>query len=235
MPSIHRFFVASLDGDVIDIQDSEAHHLIHVLRLGPGTKVELLDGRGATAIATIQTVGRRQAVAAVESVTHHQRPQRPQLTVMASPPKGDRLKWMVEKLTELGVDHFVPLQTQRTVVTPRETRLDRLHATIVSACKQSGRTRLMAVDTGVRFAEGLTAAADCRLIFAHPAASEVAAVPDRRSGRDQILMIGPEGGFTDDEVQAALAAGAELMHWPETVLRTETAAVALSAIVLSQM
>jgi 16S rRNA (uracil1498-N3)-methyltransferase len=154
---------------------------------------------------------------------------------MASPPKGDRLKWMVEKLTELGVDRFVPLQTQRTVVTPRETRLDRLQTTIIAACKQSGRTRLMAVDAGVGLAAGLTAAADCRLILAHPSPSHVASAADELRGRDQILMVGPEGGFTDDEVQAALTAGAEPMHWPDTVLRTETAAVAFSAVVLSQM
>jgi 16S rRNA (uracil1498-N3)-methyltransferase len=226
---MHRFFVESLTESTAEIIDAEAHHLTHVLRLKPGDKLQLLDGKGTTAQATVESVGRNSAVAAVDSLDHQERPERGLLTVAAAPPKGDRLKWMIEKLTEIGVDRFIPLQTERGTVTPRETKLDRLQTTVISACKQSGRAWLMTVGQPCSLPDVLADANQSGIFIGHPGSADARCV-SRHDNR--LLLIGPEGGFTEDEVRLAIAAGAKTLTWPGTILRTETAAITLAAVLL---
>ncbi len=149
---------------------------------------------------------------------------------------------MIEKLTELGVDRLVLLQTQRTVVTPGEARVDKLKANVVAACKQSRRNRLLDIQPLTPLPDVL---AECaqehlgKLFLAHPATEQ----PPMVSGESRlpseyqlkppgILLIGPEGGFTQDEVSLCIGAGAVRVAWPNTILRIETAALAFSSAML---
>ena len=147
---------------------------------------------------------------------------------MAVPlPKGDRAQFLVEKLTELGATSFVPLRTRRSVVHPRETRLDKLQRSVIEASKQCGRNVLLQVGPLTdweRYCRGENLPA-LRLL-AHPGGS----APPGRGASDVALAVGPEGGFTDDEVALAEAAGWQLVGLGPRILRAETAAITAMAV-----
>ncbi|MCA9048335.1 MAG: 16S rRNA (uracil(1498)-N(3))-methyltransferase [Planctomycetaceae bacterium] len=276
-----RFFCEDLTGTVARLSDAEAHHAIHVMRMHPGDILQLTDGGGTVAEGKIVATGRRSVEVEIVSSRKVPLPNRPALTVAAAAPKGDRLKWMIEKLTEIGVDRFVPLSTTRSVVDPRTSRLEKLQGTVIAAMKQSGRAFLMKLEppVSIRDLPNRPAQYGERIVAAHPhrecrtndpAAEESLAVPvadeatshrnssgDRarnlagedsssvsvrrqtenataNSQRDTVLVIGPEGGLTDDEVEMLKHHGAEFISWPDSILRTETAAVTFAALILAQ-
>ena len=125
-----RFFCDDLTSDKPCLSGTEAHHAVHVLRLKCGQSIQLFDGVGTVAEAVIEDIQRARVIARATATSFIQKDTQNSLTVAAVPPKGDRLKWMVEKLTELGVDTYVPLQTERSVVDPRKSKLDKLAATV---------------------------------------------------------------------------------------------------------
>lgn len=153
------------------------------------------------------------------------------LEVAAPLPKGDRGQFLIEKLTELGVTAFVPLQTRRSVVHPREARLDKLGRWVIEASKQCGRNVLMAVAPLADW-ETYCCRTDlpARKWLAHPGFDEVSA----RSLKLQAtaLAVGPEGGFTEEEVACALTANWQGMGLGPRILRVETAAVVLASNVI---
>src|SRR5262249_53228101 len=142
-------------------------------------------------------------------------------------PKGDRGDFLLEKLTELGVTDFVPLRTRRSVIHPREARLDKLERAVIEASKQCGRNVLMQVgpltdwDDYCRRTE-----LPQRKILAHPGGE---AITTGAAG-DMAVAVGPEGGFTDEEVTLARAAGWRVVSLGPRILRVETAALALAVL-----
>ena len=233
-------FCEDLGADNGKLEDQEAHHLLHVLRLAPNSPLTVFDGRGTEAQAVVTAVSRRDVTFRITSRTIHSRPSRSRLTVAASPAKADRLKWMVEKLTEIGADRMILLNTQRTVVTPGDTRVDRLRASVVAACKQCRRPSLMDIlplQSLSSVLEDFSKSPEHgRLFIAHPTGSTLLPQNSEVSGRGDIcVLIGPEGGFTDQEVATAISVGAVPVSWPETILRIETAAVVFGALLMSRL
>lgn len=233
-----RAFCESLLADSIALDDSEAHHLQHVLRLKPGDHICLFDGCGVEADAVITRLSRREVFCSVRDRRKSPPATFGGLTVLAAPPKADRLKWMVEKLTEIGVERLVLLQTERTIVTPGESRIEKLRSSVVSACKQCRRNDLMQLSPLQSLSsvlEDLNAQRlQGELWIAHPAIGP-ALQPTAQAvaGQSRLLLIGPEGGFTDNEFQTAVNAGARIATWPNTVLRIETAAIVFAAQLLA--
>src|SRR5438093_5854105 len=135
-----RFYVnCRLAPGPVELRGPEAHHLATVLRARPGDAVCLFNGDGAEYPAIVVEVGRNLVTL---NVTGREEPPRELgygLEVAAPLPKGDRGDFLIEKLTELGVTDFVPLRTQRSIVHPRETRLDKLERAVIEASKQCGR------------------------------------------------------------------------------------------------
>jgi 16S rRNA (uracil1498-N3)-methyltransferase len=157
------------------------------------------------------------------------------LALGVSLPKGDRQKWLVEKLTELGVTTLVPLVTERGVAQPTAAAIGRLERTVVEACKQCGRNRLLVVAKPQAWGDWIAPIAsqnEIRRLVAHPGGVPLirlnvsAPLPTR-------IAIGPEGGFTDEEVSAAIGAGWQTVDLGPRLLRVETAAVALAAAVVA--
>ncbi|MEO1999149.1 MAG: RsmE family RNA methyltransferase [Planctomycetaceae bacterium] len=213
---------------VVEIVGAEAHHLKNVLRLQSGSIVELFNGRGARAVARIVDVSRR-----VVTLEIHEPPRmtiRPnsELVLATAVPKGDRFRWMVEKAAELGAARMIPLNTQRSVVQPGSGKLDKLRQTIIAAAKQSRQDYLMELESVTEWSQFLksdcVSQADCWL--AHPGAEPVASLvgPQPVTGAN-VLVVGPEGGFTDDELQQAQAAGLRAIGLGRSLLRVETAAL----------
>lgn len=212
-------------GDVT-LHGPEAHHLANVCRIRVGETVVLFNGDGRQYPAVVRQAGKRAVLLEVTAVEAPERELGFRLEVAAPLPKGDRAAFLVEKLTELGVTDFVPLRTARSVVHPRDT--DKLTRHVIEASKQCGRNVLMRVAPLTDWADYLAdSARPARRLLAHPGAADG---PDGGDGRsDRAVVVGPEGGLTDDEVAAALAAGWRLVGLGPRILRVETAALVLAA------
>lgn len=245
MRSLDRYFSESpIEGGRSSLKGAEAHHLMHVMRGTLGTRVILFDGQGAEFLAEIARVDRDEVQL---SILHRQEVDRElpiDVILGVSLPKGDRQKWLVEKAVELGVRRFVPLSTARSVAQPVEHALTRLQRSVVEASKQCGRNRLMEIVRPQSWPEFVreTQAVPVR-ILAHPAdrnhadasVGEIPRSPEKPPVDPVVLAIGPEGGFTPEEVSLAAAAGWTVMDLGPRILRVETAAVFLVAMVTQHL
>jgi 16S rRNA (uracil1498-N3)-methyltransferase len=227
--SRHRIHIPSISttGEIA-ISGPEAHHALRVKRLRPADEVELLDGQGSVASATVRTFEKRgreyTLVCAVREV-RHVGPPRPALHVLAGMPKGPHLAEMISGLSQAGATSWSPLVSARTVVEPREGRLERMRAVAIESLKQCGRPWLMEVHPPVVFSEAVMRNP---LIVAHADAPRYV----HRTCDELTLMIGPEGGWTEEELGTLRAVGATLASFGAYTMRTETAAVVCAGIVL---
>ncbi len=219
------------------LEGSEAHHLMHVLRISAGEVVELFDGQGLVVTAKVVTVRKRDVELNVVAVRREAAPAR-EVILATAVPKGDRFDWLVEKATELGVTRIIPLVTARSSVDPREGKLDKLRQTIIAACKQCGRNHLLELSTVTAWSDFVRNEFSNRAAFiAHPAsdpADLASEIIDFSRQPSLLFAIGPEGGFTDDEVALAMSCGAKAFRLGALVLRIETAAIALAALTLQR-
>ncbi|HEX9946058.1 MAG TPA: 16S rRNA (uracil(1498)-N(3))-methyltransferase [Allosphingosinicella sp.] len=225
--SLPRLFVEQplTHGAVLTLDGPPANYLANVLRLGPGAGVKLFDDRTGEWLAEIKDAGKKRITL---SITRHLREREPvpDLWLLFAPIKRGRIDWLVEKATELGVARLVPVLTRRTVVD--RLNLDRLRAHIVEAAEQCERTALTEL-AEPRKLDGLLAEwpAERTLFFADEAGGEpLAAAPGPAA-----ILIGPEGGFTDDE-RAAIRAlpRARPVSLGPRILRADTAALAAVAL-----
>ncbi|MCP4816480.1 MAG: 16S rRNA (uracil(1498)-N(3))-methyltransferase [Planctomycetaceae bacterium] len=230
-----RYFIDSPpSNDQVTISDREAHHLLHVMRADVGQQVILFDGQGNEFTAEIQALKKSSVELLILDQQSVDRELPTQLTVAVALPKGDRQKWLVEKLVELGTSALVPLITQRGVAQPVPQALVRLQRTVVEASKQCGRNRLMQIQPPQTVDQCIAETADCdRRVFAHlqedPAGRSVDQHCSGLPASGLVLAIGPEGGWTSQEAEQFLSAGWSAASLGSRVLRIETAALALVA------
>jgi 16S rRNA (uracil1498-N3)-methyltransferase len=219
-----RYYInAPLDLGPVRLSGPEAHHLAVVCRLRPGDRVCLFNGDGREFYAAIVDADKRQALLQIESVDAPSRELPHPVEVAAPLPRGDRAQFLVEKLTELGVTTFVPLTTRRSV--SREAKLERLERYVIEASKQCGRNVLMRVQPYANWDEYCRRAdLPATRVLAH-----VGGTGELNASR-QALAVGPEGGFTDEEVTAAEQAGWRIVGLGPRILRVETAALVLATV-----
>jgi 16S rRNA (uracil1498-N3)-methyltransferase len=233
---VPRFFVEALAASVV-LGAEESHHATNVLRLSPGAEVELFDGKGAAARYRIGAKGREGLVLVDATPVEESREPRVAVTLAFAPARPKRTLALVEKATELGVARFVPLETRRTRVGIPEKGVAKLRRRAVEACKQCGRN---VVPT---FAESTTLealvereAADLRLLPDTKGARPLREALRARSGAASALFaIGPEGGFEDGERTLLRAAGFEPVILGRSILRVETAALAVLACLVYEL
>ncbi|WP_437191848.1 RsmE family RNA methyltransferase [Planctomicrobium sp. SH527] len=226
-----RFYVPGVWTEHIELDGTEAHHLAKVLRAEPGDTVELFNGTGQSATAEVTEVKKRTVQLKLMSGSRNSEVRTPELVIAVASPKGDRLRWMIEKMTELGVDRFIPLKTTRSVVDPSDSKLSKLEQTVIGACKQCRRDRLLQIDDICQFKQLPTHFTGKRtqLLFGEANAPTLPAAPADQITPDVIVaIIGPEGGFTPEEQQQLLDWNAVPVSLSPFVLRVETAAVAFA-------
>ncbi len=223
-----RFYVnLALALGPVDLRGPEAHHLAQVRRLRPGELVSLFNGDGREYQAEIREISKRAVQLEVLSQESPARELPHELTIACPLPKGDRGQFLIEKLTELGVTRYIPLRTQRSVVHPGETRLEKLQRYVIEASKQCGRNVLMRIEPTADWATfGQQIAAPVRKFQAHPGGEPL---PPNPVPADTLLAIGPEGGFTPEEVQFGRHHAWQALALGPRLLRIETAALALAA------
>jgi 16S rRNA (uracil1498-N3)-methyltransferase len=230
--SLPRLFVDQMlaAGETLTLDGGPAHYLANVLRLKEGAQVELFDDRtGAWRAAIIESGRKRVALNIVEQI--RSRESVPDLWLLFAPIKRGRIDWLVEKATELGVDRLVPVITRRTVVD--RLNLDRLRAHAIEAAEQCGRTALPTLVEPRALAKVLAELPAERALYF---ADEAGGVPLLRTARGApaAILIGPEGGFTDEERAAirALPQACAITLGPR-ILRADTAALAAIALWLA--
>ncbi len=209
------------------LPEEEAMHCTKVLRLGHGAELTLTDGCGAFYRAVIEEADPRRCRVTVVERTAVPRLWAYRLHVAVAPTKNiDRTEWFLEKATEIGIDSVTLLRCRYSE--RREVKTERLQRVLVAAMKQSGQARLPGLEDMTDFAEFITrpATADCRLI-AHCRSTALSPLgTSYHRGSDIVILIGPEGDFSAEEVAMAEAAGFVGVSLGRTRLRTETAALA---------
>ena len=232
---LHRFYCNSIEGQAIELEGTEARHLASVMRLKAGDKVELFDGAGTVAAAVITEIIKRKVTLRIEQV--HRYPPRTTGRIIIAPgiAKGQRFDWLIEKCTELRTDRISPVLFERGVKQAANPKiLERWRNLVISAAKQSRRIFLTKVDPPAPLCDVLEMLRQeypriqlivgCLTPDAEPLTSQLF------GQTDVAAFIGPEGGFTENETALLKDRGAKFVHLTETVLRTETAAIAFASV-----
>jgi 16S rRNA (uracil1498-N3)-methyltransferase len=229
---------AALLADPVRVEGNEGRHAAVVRRIRVGESVRLTDGAGRAADCTVIDVNAHGMVCAVRRRAELPAPS-PRFTAVQALAKGNRGELAVEMLTEVGIDVIVAWTAARSVVqwTPERAGkgLARWRSVARESSKQSRRVWLPEVRGPATTAQvcELIADAGTAVVLHEPGGRSVDEVAEGVTG-DVVLVIGPEGGFTDDELAAFESAGAVSMRLGDTVLRTSTAGVAAAAVLLSR-
>ncbi len=225
-------------GDAVTVEGDEAHHAVVVRRLRVGERILLTDGMGLMATAEVAETAKRAFTARIVDVTARPEP-RPTVTVVQALPKGERGELAVEVLTEIGVARIVPWAAARSVAIWKGERATKSHtkwsATAREAAKQARRAwhpEVLSLAATADVLE-LIGSVDVAVVLHEDATEPLAALALPEDG-DLLVVVGPEGGLTEEEVAAFVAAGAVAVRLGSEVLRTSTAGVAAVAALLSR-
>lgn len=227
--SQHAIYLPDFDGadGPLIVEGDEAHHALRVKRVREGRDVTILNGRGLVATARVVEAKKRLGLE-VERVERRGRV-RPALDVWAAAPKGPRMSDMVDALSQAGASSWTPLIAERTPADPTGKKLDRLERVAVEAAKQCGRGWLLELGVGRGLDAGLDAPPGAALV-----AADGSGEPYERSGAASIRsLVGPEGGWTEGELERIRGAGARVCSFGPHVMRIETAAPTATALILA--
>ncbi len=226
------FLVPSVPaGETVVLDGPEGHHAATVRRLGPGAELVIADGRGTAAACVVETVGGKDTLTLRVGRRWHEPQPQPRIVLAQALVKGDRGELAVELATETGVDLVLPWRAARSVARwddgPRGAKaLARWRSTAREAAKQSRRTWIPDVEKPVStaaLADRIRRAAAALVLDADGTRLADLTLPTEG---DLVLVVGPEGGFTDHETETFVSAGAQVAHLGPTVLRASTAAAA---------
>ena len=228
-----RLCLSTISSGLVPLGKEELHYLHTVLRLKSGEPLEVFDGKGNFASAIVADIGKKQGFVEVETIQHCP-PTRPRLTIAMATPKRDRADWTIEKLTELGVDCVQWIESTRSVRVAKATgeRLARWKRIARAALSQSGGYFLPTIKAALAFEEFLTQSFDHRFMGGFQSKSLLQEIAHLDPNDSQCLLIGPEGGFTDLEIQKALSVGYSSRQLGRHTLRTETAAIVGASMLL---
>ncbi|MFY8202515.1 MAG: RsmE family RNA methyltransferase [Pirellula staleyi] len=230
--STHRFLVCNLpNAGTVELPENEAHHASRVLRCSVQDAIVLFDGKGNEAQATIRSIDKRGVSASIDSTHFAPRDHNDRLHFAVALPKGDRQRSTIEKLVELGVDSLSPLETARSVAVVNESNSERLERYVVEACKQCRRNRLMSIHPTISVQRIVSLSNDTNIWILHPESIDQKSYSISQANEHAcelkvkrlLFLVGPEGGFTDEEVRLAISQGARLLSFGERIQRVETA------------
>jgi len=230
---MHRVFLRedgpATDG-VLTIAGEEARHALRVKRLAPGDPVELLDGEGAVHSARVEAFdkqGRGEWIMRVRVERTDRRPPIvPAVHAVVAAPKGPHLDEMISQLSQVGAASWSPLRSERSISEPGDKRLDRLRRIAEESSKQCGRAWALGIGALMALDEAIS-----------PASAIVMADPDAETYRpthspEIRLLVGPEGGWSQRELERAYGAGVQVARFGPHAMRLETAAVVATAVIL---
>lgn len=227
---MNLFYSPHIGGDVFLLDENESKHAVRVLRLVVGNQVVLVDGRGGWYEATILEDHPKRCLLKIDSHTSNYKSLSYHLHLAISPTKNmDRFEWFLEKATEIGISSITPILCHRTE--RRNLKPERLEKVVISAMKQSLKAFKPKLNEAIKVQDFLA--------MEHLGTKGIAhCLPNERKGVDELiksdrytLMVGPEGDFTEEEIEGALKSGFIPFHLGESRLRTETAGVYITAAI----
>ncbi|MCY4404375.1 MAG: RsmE family RNA methyltransferase [Candidatus Poribacteria bacterium] len=227
---MHSFYApnSEFNEDFTTISNSEHHHLRNVLRLQVGDTIRIIDGEGSVYIAEIRNINAESTNARIlnhEYITKTT----PSITLFQGMPKHEKMELILQKTTELGVSYIVPIITERSLQKPSESRCERWNRIVLSATKQCGRVWQPELSNILNFQECLNTMHSYALrliLWEKEKQKHIKSVLRETPKVDSIaLVVGPEGGFTEKEIDAAIDKGCIPVRVGTNILRTETAAI----------
>lgn len=224
----HRIFVDAIAPEVM-VTGDEFHHSARVVRVRVGEEIELFDRAGNAARGTIQSLDRDSAVIVTgESLPSRESPIPVHLAMAVI--QLEKFELVLQKATELGVRSIIPMTTERVELRPERyaNKRERWEKIVFEAVKQSGRAFVPAIEKPLTFAEVIRRTGERILFDADAEPSSIERL------KEVTLLIGPEGGWTDDELRAARDAGCSFQRLGPRRLRAETAAIAAMAVITSR-
>lgn len=236
---MRRFYIdpRQISGDTVELTEDESRHLCTVLRLEPGDEIELVDGSGYAYSARIRSTSGSRVQAVVKAGFRPATESALKLTLAMGFLKEKKMDLLVRHLTELGITRFQPLWTERAIARPPQNRLDsrmdRWQSIAREAVKQSRRALVPEIARPVSYDEVLHSArpSQTKIIFWENARQSITGSLDPEQGsRDALVMIGPEGGFSEKEGRAAIDCGFIPVLLGPRILRAETAAITACAL-----
>ncbi|MDE0469673.1 MAG: RsmE family RNA methyltransferase [Candidatus Poribacteria bacterium] len=239
---MHTFYVSpsQIQTDIGTITCSEHHHLCNVLRITPGETIRIIDGQGNVYTADVLDTDIDQSLSEARILTHEFHPKGPcSLTLFQGLPKNDKMELILQKTTELGITQVVPMYSAYALQKPSQNRYERWHRVIVSATKQCKRAWLPELCNPQTFDMSLTQlkSFSLRLLFISPNHSGKPQTRHIKTVLREVstpatiaLFVGPEGGFSDQEIAALVDSGCVPVTLGTNVLRTETAAIIAVAV-----
>ena len=203
----------------------EAHHMGTVRRFAAGDAVVLFNGDGGEYPAEIVAISKRQIALQLLGREEPVREVPYPIIVGSALPKADRLDFMLEKLVEVGATRFVPLVTARSIANPKSDKLEKWRREVIEASKQCGRNALMQIDKPISLADFLKSTPCHHRFILHTNLTSSTGTLSNQDPRGVAFAVGPEGGFTDAEVNAAVDVGWQTLSFGPRILRIETAAI----------
>lgn len=218
---------------IIDLEEAPSHHLSKVLRMQAGRELILFNGAGGEYPGVIDAISKKSVTVKLTGFNPENRQSALQLELAIGVSRGDRMDWVLQKATELGVTKITPLITERTEVKLGGERADKKRGhwqqTIISACEQCQRNLLPELAEPVLFSEWVAQCkAELKFVLHH---RDNQGLPQNATAGSVALLIGPEGGLSDTEITQAVAQQFSPLTLGPRVLRTETAPVAAISVV----
>jgi 16S rRNA (uracil1498-N3)-methyltransferase len=227
---MHIFYDPHIQGDTLELDEKESLHAIRVLRLAGGDRVVLVDGRGGWYEAIILDGHPKHCLLRIDGVKEQYQPLAYSLHLAVAPTKNmDRYEWFLEKATEIGISEITPLICKRSE--RKQVKMERLEKILISAMKQSLKAYLPKLNQPVPMEKFLQTRHLGSLGIAHCHPVERKGIQELDPVGNYTILVGPEGDFTEEEVEDALQAGYIPFHLGTSRLRTETAALYITTAI----
>ena len=222
---MHIFYTPDISGKTYTLDETESKHCVRVLRLEKGDEITLVDGKGGWFSAEIADPNPKRCVVNVIKSELNFGKREYQIHIAIAPTKNmDRIEWFLEKATEIGIDRVTPLLCRFSE--RKEVKLDRLEKVMISAMKQSLKAYLPQLDELTKFSDFIHQPFDGQKFIAHCEEQHRELLKNvLKPGENYLILIGPEGDFSPEEIELAINAGFLPVSLGNSRLRTETAGV----------
>jgi 16S rRNA (uracil1498-N3)-methyltransferase len=230
--AVPYFYFAHLStmADEFMLNENSSRHIVQVLRMQRDDKIQLTDGKGLSVLATIQEANKKKSTVRITEKKLHEAPVRKVQIGLSLLKNAGRFEWFLEKATELGVSGIIPLKCTRTE--KLQFRLERMHGILESALIQSQQVWMPVMNEPRDFNEYVKEIKSDQKLIAHCETGTKKKLSEIINSHvnSQVILIGPEGDFTPEEISAATDAGFIAVELGQNRLRSETAALAAASI-----
>ena len=231
---ISRFFCPELNPNnkTFALPETAHRHAVQVLRLKKGAKIRVFDGRGLEYLAILESVAKRESTVVLGEKVENQNESPLNVTLIQGISRGERMDYALQKAVELGVNKVIPVVTERCNVQlsngRAEKRLSHWRGVMISACEQSGLSVLTELTDVISIEEDVSNSKSSKCLVLDPLAKQGFSALEKE--QDVSLLIGPEGGLSEQEIQMLTEQNFQAVNFGPRILRTETAAVAAIAV-----